>query len=145
MRRAHQYLNEWELEFEVFYYQRQVSHQHLVRPCIHAVLHLARETVRCGPLNLLAQWVLENFIGNLGREVHQHSNPFMNLSQRGLLRAQTIALNSIVPDLDPGPPLAQGAQPIDDGYVLLTAYEKKFHTIVDEKEISASSDFFVKR
>ena len=69
----------------------------------------------------------------------------MNLSQRGLLRAQTIALNSIVPDLDPGPPLAQGAQPIDDGYVLLTAYEKKFHTIVDEKEISASSDFFVKR
>ena len=66
----------------------------------------------------------------------------MNLSQRGLLRAQTIALNSIVPDLDPGPPLARGAQPIGDGYVLLTAHEKKFHTIVDE-EISALSDFFV--
>ena len=144
MRKAHQYLTEWELEFEVFYYQRQVSRLHLVHLCIHAVLHLARETVRCGPLNLLAQWVLENLIGNLGREVHQHSNPFMNLCQRGLLRAQTIALNSIVPDLDLGPSLKRGSQPIGDGYVLLTAHEKRFHTIVDEKEISALSDFFVK-
>ena len=68
----------------------------------------------------------------------------MNLSQHGLLRAQTIALNSIVPDLDPGPPLAWGTQPIGDGYVLLTAHasEKKFHTIIDEKEISTLRNFF---
>jgi hypothetical protein len=93
-------LMEWEINFELLYYQQQVDRLHLVCPCLHAVVHAARETVRCGPLNLLAQWVLENTIGNLRRKVHQHSNPFMNLSQRGLLHAQTNMLQeAIVPEL----------------------------------------------
>jgi hypothetical protein len=49
-----------------------------------------------GPLSTYAQWALENTIGNLGREVHQHSNPFMNLSERGLLRARINAVKALV-------------------------------------------------
>ncbi|KIL54866.1 hypothetical protein M378DRAFT_30089, partial [Amanita muscaria Koide BX008] len=143
LQRAHNLLTKWEIDFELLYYQRQVDRLHLVRPCLHAVVHAARETVRCGPLNLLAQWVLENTIGNLGREVHQHSNPFMNLCQRGLLRAQTNALKAIIPDLDPEPLLPRGAEPIGDGYVLLTARDDKDHSITDVIQIRALINFFV--
>ncbi|KIL55864.1 hypothetical protein M378DRAFT_90191, partial [Amanita muscaria Koide BX008] len=142
LKRAHDLLTQWEYDFELLYYQRKVNRLHLVRPCIHAVVHAARETYRCGPLNLLAQWVLENTIGNLGREVHQHSNPFMNLCQRGLLRAQTNALKVIVPELDPEPPLTHGAQPIGDGYVLLTAHDEEERLVRDVMQINALINFF---
>ncbi|KIL62030.1 hypothetical protein M378DRAFT_81837 [Amanita muscaria Koide BX008] len=120
---AHKMIVEWEMEFELNYYQRNAELLHLVRPSTHAILHAARETHRCGPLNLVAQWVLENTIGNLGREVHQHSNPFSNLSQRGLLRAQMNALYSIIPALNPPNKLPQNSEPLGDKYILLCARE----------------------
>ena len=127
-------LNEWVKEFEEKYYNRQISRLHLVRPCVHAVVHAARETVRCGPLNLVAQWVLENAIGNLGREVHQHSNPFSNLSQRGLLRAQMNALKAIYPQFDHSASLPRGAQDLGSGYTLLYARDRNVLDISDEQE-----------
>jgi hypothetical protein len=44
LKRAHDLLTQWEYDFELFYYQQKVDRLHLVRPCIHAVVHAARET-----------------------------------------------------------------------------------------------------
>ncbi|KIL60398.1 hypothetical protein M378DRAFT_83751 [Amanita muscaria Koide BX008] len=138
---AHTMLTEWEKEFEEKYYDRQVSRLHLVRPCVHAVVHATRETIRCGPLNLVAQWALENTIGNLGREVHQHSNPFSNLSERGLLRAQMNAFKAIYPQFDPRPALPRGAQDLGSGYVLLCARDRNLFDITDEQELEVFTSF----
>ncbi|KAF8337291.1 hypothetical protein F5887DRAFT_890610 [Amanita rubescens] len=131
---AHRMLVKWSKEFEEYYYQRNEALLYLVRPSTHAVLHLALETVRCGPLNLVAQWALENTVGNLGREVHQHSNPFANLSQRGLLRAQTNALVSMIPGLSNDKPLPPTSCSLGDGFVLLHAREKTYHGSVTPME-----------
>lgn len=136
-------LTEWAKEFEEKYYSRQVSRLHLVRPCVHAVIHAAHETVRCGPLNLVAQWALENTIGNLGREVHQHSNPFSNLSERGLLRAQMNAFKAIYPQFDLQPALPRGAQNIGSGYILLRARDRNVLEISDEQEIHVFKTFLM--
>jgi hypothetical protein len=66
---------------------------------------------------------MERTIGNLGEEIRQHSNPYANLSQRGLLRSQTNALRAIMPQLSPkdGSILPRGARDLGDGYVLLGA------------------------
>ncbi|KIL54551.1 hypothetical protein M378DRAFT_18778 [Amanita muscaria Koide BX008] len=66
----------------------------------------------------------------------------MNLCQRGLLRAQTNALKVIVPELDPEPPLTRGAQPIGDGYVLLTAHDEEERLVRDVMQINALINFF---
>jgi hypothetical protein len=70
---------------------------------------------------------MERTIGNLGEEIRQPSNPYANLSQRGLLRCQVNALTAMIPDLGPPPPsLPRGAidlgQP--EGYVLLRAQDR---------------------
>jgi hypothetical protein len=123
---ADELIKGWEEEFELKYYRRLADRLHLMRPSLHAILHCAAETVRCGPLNLVAQWALENTVGNLGREVKQPSNPFSNLSQRGLLRAQKIALKALIPGLDP-PKLGTKSMPtvsLGDKYVLLWARDR---------------------
>ena len=66
----------------------------------------------------------------------------MNLSQRGLLRAQTNALKAIVPELACEPPLPCNAEPISDGYVLLTAQDDKDDSIRDVDQIHALIEFF---
>jgi hypothetical protein len=116
----------------------------LVRPSIHAVIHLARETIRCGPLNLLAQWALENTIGNLGQEVHQHSNPYANLSERALLRAQMNTLKAIHPELETGDnPHPRGSLVLKNGYVLLRARDRTPHRIQDQDEAQTIHDFLM--
>ena len=100
-----------------------------MRPSTHSIAHLALETVRCGPLNLVAQWALENTIGNLGREVHQHSNPFANISQHSLIRTQKNALKSLIPGLNTGKRLPYGAITLGDGYALLRACQRKYQSI----------------
>jgi hypothetical protein len=136
---AHEMLNQWEKEFEEKYYAQEVSRLHLVRPCVHAVTHAARETVRCGPLNLVAQWALENTIGNLGREVHQHSNPFSNLAERGLLRAQMNALQAIFPEFNSLAssklPTGDRARDLGNGYVLLFAHDQHPFKVLDNDEL----------
>ena len=46
---------------------------------------------------------MECTIGNLGEEIRQPSNPYANLSQRGLLRCQVNALTAMIPDLQQSP------------------------------------------
>ncbi|KAJ7120709.1 hypothetical protein C8R43DRAFT_1136650 [Mycena crocata] len=78
------------------------------------------ETVRKGPGNLYSQWALERTIGNLGEEIKQHSDPYSNLTQRGIRRAQVNALKAVIPELEPEVyVLPDGAKDIHDGYILL--------------------------
>ena len=90
-------------------------------------MHLPREVVRLGPPICSSQWTLERTIGNLGEEIKQHSNPFANLSQRGIRRAQVNALKAMIPDLDldraATGALPRGSKDLGNGYVLLCACE----------------------
>jgi hypothetical protein len=118
---VHRVLIEFVQEFEVLYYQRNPDRLHFVRQSIHLLIHLAPETVRVGLLSLLTQWPLERTIGNLGEEIKQPSNPYANLSERGLRRSQVNALKAMIPDLEPekGPP--RGSKDLGNGYRLLRA------------------------
>ncbi|TFK58852.1 hypothetical protein BDN72DRAFT_781498 [Pluteus cervinus] len=121
---AHTLLIEWVTEYEEMYYARDPDAIHLVRPCVHLVAHLVPETFRWGPLNLVAQWSLENTIGNLGREVRQPSNPFANLAERGLRRAQVNAAVAIDPTLTINKSYPQASLSISKGYTLLPARDE---------------------
>ncbi|KIL56752.1 hypothetical protein M378DRAFT_88875, partial [Amanita muscaria Koide BX008] len=137
---ADRMLIEWEMEFEHRYYGREFRRLHFIRPCVHVIAHGARETVRCGPLNLLAQWALENTIGNLKREIHLHSNPYINLAECGVLRAQMNALKILIPYLDRKRKAKQGSVDIGDGYILLRARDR-YSREVSEAEANAIQDF----
>jgi hypothetical protein len=114
-------------EFESLYCQRLPTWIHFVRPCLHSLVHLLREVVRLGPPICSSQWTLERTIGNLGEEIKQHSNPFANLSQRGIRRAQVNALKAMIPDLDldrsTKGDLPRGSKDLGNSYVLLRARE----------------------
>lgn len=115
-------------EFELIYYDRQPSRIHFVRPCIHSVAHLPREVIRLGPPVCSSQWTLERTIGNLGEEINQPSNPYANLSQRGIRRARVNTVKILFPDLAPDRKdvnsLPRGAKDLGDEFVLLRAREK---------------------
>lgn len=106
-------------DFETLYVERRADRMHFCRHSIHGNLHHGAETTRLGPLRNLAQWLMERLIGNLGQEVKQPSNPFQNMSQRGLRRAQVNAVKGLV-DLEPDkirdPKLCRI---LGDGYTLL--------------------------
>lgn len=121
---AHAALLEFACGFEILYYQRRADRLHFVRQSIHAVTHLAPEVLRLGPHACTSQWTMERTIGNLGQEIRQPSNPYANLSQRGLLRSQINALKAMVPDLDSSdspPTIPRGGKDCSNGYVLLRA------------------------
>lgn len=115
-------LNEFVIEFEKLYYQRKESQIHFVRHSIHLLTHIGPETVRAGPLSCYAQWTIETAIGNLGNEIRQDKDPYANIAQRGLIRAQLNTLQAKYPELksskDTIPPLSRD---FGDGYILLPA------------------------
>ena len=113
-------------KFELLHYQRCKDWIHFCRQSIHTLLHLAPEVTRIGPPICSSQWTMERMIGNLDKEIRQPSNPFANLSQRGLLRCQVNALIAMVPDLKPSrcdSDLPHGALDLSGGYVLLWAQD----------------------
>ncbi|ETW75713.1 hypothetical protein HETIRDRAFT_422383 [Heterobasidion irregulare TC 32-1] len=122
LRRAHRLLIEYAEDFEVLYYQRRTSRLHFCRQSIHALSHLARQVTRCGPPGYTTQYTMERMIGDLGSELKQHSNPYANLSQRGVRRAQVNALKTMLPDLERNvKEFPRGAHPVGDNFVLLRA------------------------
>ncbi|OBZ65434.1 hypothetical protein A0H81_14606 [Grifola frondosa] len=125
-------LAEFIHNFELLYYQRKSSRIHFCRPSLHALSHLADQVSRVGPPIYTTQFPMERFIGDLGSEIKQHSNPYANLSQRAVSRAQINALKAMVPDLDPTrglPYLPYGSKDLGDGYVLLRAKDDKFRDV----------------
>ncbi len=122
---ADKLLRSFAHDFEILYYQRRESRLHFCRQSVHALLHLASEVTRIGPPICSSQWTMERTIGNLGEEIRQPSNPFANLSQRGLLRCQVNALTAMVPILKPYVcNLPRGAVDIGDNYILLRAKDR---------------------
>ena len=98
--RGHNLLSEFAREYEDLYYQRMEARIHFVRQSIHLLTHMAPETFRIGPLACYAQWTLETAIGNLGREIHQDRDPFANLTQRAVMRAQVNSLYARFPRIE---------------------------------------------
>ena len=107
-------------EFELLYYQRREDQLHFCCQSVHALLHLASEVTRIGPPICSSQWTMERTIGNLGEEIRQPSNPFVNLSQHGLLHCQTNAFIAMFPSFRSSEcNIPQGALDLGGGYVLL--------------------------
>jgi len=127
VRDAYLALASFAQEFEEIYCQRLVTRIHFIRPCLHSLVHLPREVIRLGPPLCSSQWTLERTIGNLGEEIKQHSNPFANLSQRGIRRARVNALKAIIPGVDTERSddgnLPRGSKDLGDGFVLLRVRE----------------------
>ncbi|PIL32824.1 hypothetical protein GSI_04941 [Ganoderma sinense ZZ0214-1] len=111
-------------EYERIYYGRRVDRLHFIRQSIHALTHTTKECEHVGPGAYHTQWTMENAIGNFGKEIKLHSDPYANLSERGVRRAQVNALKAMLPDIDPDVrPLPRGAHDVGSGYILLRAME----------------------
>ncbi|THH16725.1 hypothetical protein EUX98_g9255 [Antrodiella citrinella] len=129
LQEAHKLLTDFVYEFEILYVQRKISRMHFMPQCTHALCHTPTESFRIGPLLCTSQFPIERTIGDLGAEIRQPSNPFANLAQRALRRAQTNALKSMFPDLDnepsndvaPNMPCSR----LDGGLVLLHPRERR--------------------
>ncbi|RXW16092.1 hypothetical protein EST38_g9763 [Candolleomyces aberdarensis] len=133
LRSAHLALVNFCIGFETLYVQRKASWIHFVRQCIHNLIHLAPETWCAGPQSLHSQWTMERTIGNLGKEIKQPSNPYKNLSERGLRRAQVNAVTSMMAVENAPVNLPPGATDYGDGYILLGPTErgKKLMTLLE--------------
>lgn len=115
-------LKDFVREFEALYYQRKASRIHFVRHSIHLLTHIAPETTRAGPLACYAQWTMETAIGNLGKEIRQDKDPYRNLEERGVLRAQLNSVMAMYPKLDINhgtPSLSNHAHVFPDRYAFL--------------------------
>ncbi|KAG2140275.1 uncharacterized protein EDB93DRAFT_1252914 [Suillus bovinus] len=117
-------------EFEQLYYQRRIDRIHFVRQSIHALRHYANEVATKGPLICASQWTMERTIGNIVGEIRQPSNPYSNLAQRAIHRAQHNSLMVMIPTLDPdyGQPLfPRWSKDLGNGYALLKLQERSRH------------------
>ncbi len=137
---AEQLIIQFSEEFEKLYVERNPTRIHMVRPCIHAIIHLVLETLRFGPGSLYSQWAMERTIGNLGEEIKQHANAYANLAQRALQRCQVNALTAIVPSLDivdnRSKGLSKNSVDAGSGYHLIPAY-KSAKVLSSRDEIEA--------
>lgn len=93
------------------------------------------ETICAGPLSSYSQWTMESLIGNLGREIRQNKDPYANISQRALMRAQTIAIQNIVLGLlAPHDNIPAGSKVLSNGFILLHPHEA---ALVDVSPVEA--------
>jgi hypothetical protein len=125
VRAAHHLLCDFAQEFEDLYFQRKPERMHFLRQFIHLLTHMGPETVRAGPLISYSQWTMESLIGNLGREIRQDKDPYANIAQRALMRAQTIAIQNIVSGLlaTHGKNIPAGSIVLGNGFILLHPHE----------------------
>ncbi|KAG1832624.1 hypothetical protein DFJ58DRAFT_750346 [Suillus subalutaceus] len=126
LREAQLLLGEWETEFEQLYYQRRHDHIHFIRPCVHQVNHLIRETIRKALQCVMHSGRWNGPLATLDQQIRQPSNPYANLSMEAVRRCQANALKSILPFLaPPDNVLPRGHQELGNGYVLLRIREKR--------------------
>ncbi|KAL1950134.1 hypothetical protein VTO73DRAFT_5257 [Trametes versicolor] len=108
---------------ETLYYQRRRERLHFLRQSVHATTHIIPEITRLGPGTLYTQWTLENYIGNITREIKQHNTPYANVSECALRRCQVNLLKAMIPALADDPALPCGTIDLGNGYVLLHALD----------------------
>jgi hypothetical protein len=128
----HKLAIEYVAEFETLYYQGMPERIHFIRQSVHVMSHLGPEAIRIGPAALYSQWTMERTIGNLVQEMKTDSQPYANLSARGLRRSQVNALKAMVPDLAPEEKLPRGSIDLGDGYILLRARDEYRHRLDGE-------------
>jgi hypothetical protein len=107
------------------------THIHFVCPCMQSLIHLPCEVVCIGPPICSSQWMLECTIGNLGKEIKQHSNPFANLSQHGIRHAWVNAFVAMIPDLEghKSSKRSHGSKDLNCGHILLCAQDADPHCL----------------
>ncbi|EIW55808.1 uncharacterized protein TRAVEDRAFT_129723 [Trametes versicolor FP-101664 SS1] len=137
LRIARQRLVEHAEEFETLYCKRRPDRMHFVRPSVHASMHMAPEAYRAGPGSLYSQWAMENYIGNITREMKQHVTPYANVSERALARCQVNALMSLYPSLAPADIPPRGSVDLGDGFRLLRRQERSPHNLTHQLEQDA--------
>lgn len=82
---------------------------------------------------------METAIGNLGDEIRQDKDPYANIAQRGILRAQINSLVGMMPDVllsDPDDTAIQvprGGKSLGDGFVLLRACQMATVDVSEEE------------
>lgn len=118
---AHSFLVQFVEEYENMYYQRRVDRLHFTRPSLHSLLHTGPEIPRVGNGCLTSQFTMERTIGDLGRGIRQPGNPFGNLCQLAVRRAQINALKSIYSEFDNDPTrkLPRYSSNLGGGYIFL--------------------------
>ncbi|KAH9855151.1 hypothetical protein C2E23DRAFT_883119 [Lenzites betulinus] len=126
---AHRNFIEYADGMELLYYARRRERLHFLHQSVHATTHIVPEVARLGPGSLYTQWTLENYIGNITREIKQHSTPYANVSKRALRRSQVNALKAMIPALDNIPPLPRGSQDLGGGFTLLHALDTSLHRV----------------
>jgi hypothetical protein len=133
LQRGHTLLCEFAHEFEQLYYQRRPDRLHFIRQSIHLLTHIASETIRVGPLSCYSQWTIETAIGSLGEEIRQDRDPYANIAQRGVLRAQLNLLLAMFPHLgsDNDGSLPRGAKDLGQGYALLRPCQNAGHAVTE--------------
>jgi hypothetical protein len=73
--------------------------------------------------------MMECTIGNLTEEMKQPSQPFANLAQHGLCRAQVNALKAMIPNLEKEAKQPKWSEDVRNGYVLLHARDEGTHIL----------------
>lgn len=77
---------------------------------------------------------MERTIGNLGQEIHLHSNPYANLTQCGIARCVANSIYARYPALwSRLPDLPQGAILLSGGYALLHPWEESPSRMCDDE------------
>lgn len=124
---AHHLLIEFCEEFENLYCQRKSTRLHFVRQSIHALIHMAPETIRIGPYVIFSQWTMERVIGQLVREIRNPGLPYENLIQLAVRQTQHDAIKNMSPALDRQTQKSnqpRGSIDLGDGYILLHAADR---------------------
>ena len=137
LKQGHKLLCDFTREFEELYYQRRADRIHFIQQSIHLLTHIASETIRLGPLSCYSQWTIEMAIGNLGEEIRQDHDPYANIAQRGVLRAQLNSILAMFPhlNLNKDDSLPQGAKDLGQGYALLCACQTTAEPVTEAKAV----------
>ncbi|KAJ2929000.1 hypothetical protein H1R20_g8095, partial [Candolleomyces eurysporus] len=146
IRHAHVLVLEFAVEFETKFVQRKASRVHFVWPCIHNVTHIPSSTLRVGPHGLFSQYTMERTIGNIVKEIKQHTTASGNASQRAIRRAQVNTVKVLILDEANGvsQPLSRYPQsPAGNGYCILWPKEQsKSGRVVPEDKFTALEVYF---
>jgi hypothetical protein len=95
---------------------------------------------------MYATWTIEHIIGDLGGEIAQPSNPYHNLSERGLHRCQVNTLKASFPAFqEKDDTFPQYSLDLGDGYAFLRAKEKYSCKLEDHAQAQVVSTYFLER